>query len=104
MKRSAPALRTARTFVAVRLAAAERLLAEAVARISAYELGPDVVARGTHEVDRAAARVRYWRELQRGASTHPGVRVCKMLGHRWDISGVDSTSVKICKRCAAVQD
>jgi hypothetical protein len=40
------------------LAAAERLLAEAVARMRADELGPDVVARGTHEVDRAAARVR----------------------------------------------
>ena len=93
-----------RGYVALRLAAAERLLSEAVAQLPDGERGSRADAHGTREVDRAAARVHYWRELQGRAPTHPGLRVCRMLGHSWVVAGVDLTSVKVCKRCGAQQD
>jgi hypothetical protein len=93
-----------RSYVALRLAAAERLLTEAVARLPDGDPGSGAVAHRTREVDRAAARVRYWRELQRGAPTHPSLRVCRMLGHSWVATGLDPTSMKVCKRCGTAQN
>lgn len=88
-------------FVAQRLAAAEGALGDTLARLHQEALSPGAATSATREVERAAARVRYWRELQRLDSTHPRVKACKLLGHSWVTSSVDSVSLEICRRCGA---
>jgi hypothetical protein len=88
-------------FVAQRLATAEGALGEALTHLHEDGLSPGARPSATREVERAAARVRYWRDLQHRDSTHPRVRACKLLGHSWVTSSVNSISLEICRRCGA---
>jgi hypothetical protein len=104
MSRSASPPRIDRRFAARRLAAAEVALNEALARLSTTEHSSAQNARATDEIERAAARVRYWRELQRQDATHPRIRACRLLGHTWATSGDDPTGIEMCPRCGTVRE
>ena len=90
-------------FVTQRLATAEGALGEALAHLHEDALSPGARPSATREVERAAARVRYWRDLRRRDSTHPRVRACRLLGHSWVTSSVDSIALEICRRCGALR-
>ena len=66
-------------FVARRLAMAEGVLSQTLERLGDGSLSRASAAYATLEVERAAARVRYWRELQRREASHASVRACKLL-------------------------
>lgn len=61
----------------MRLAAAERQLAAIVAQQPAARSDADARTHRTLEIDRATARVRYWRQLQLGASNHPDAIIAR---------------------------
>src|SRR4051812_5483606 len=61
-------------FVARRLAMAEGVLSQTLERFDDESLSRASATYATLEVERAAARVRYWRGLQRRESTHPSMR------------------------------
>jgi hypothetical protein len=88
-------------YVARRLAMAEGVLSHTLERLDDESLSSASASYAALEVDRAAARVRYWRDLQRRASTHPSMRACKLLGHSWVASRAESTSPGVCRRCGA---
>jgi len=93
-----------RSFVAVRLAAAERLLAEVLAHVPDERLAvPDAVARERRlTVPLPACGIGVTFSAVRLPT--PVCRVCRVLGHRWAVTGLELASVTICKRCRAVQD
>jgi hypothetical protein len=101
--RPAAAVPIDEAFVARRLAMAERVLSQTLERLDDVPLSRASATYATLEVERAAARVRYWRGLQRRESTHPSMRACKVLGHSWVATGAESTSAKVCRRCSAQQ-
>jgi len=88
-------------FVARRLAMAEGALSQTLARFDGESRSRASASYATLEVERAAARVRYWRGLQRRQSTHPSMRACKLLGHSWVATSAESTSPGVCRRCGA---
>jgi hypothetical protein len=90
-------------FVARRLAMAEGVLSQTLERLDDGSVSRASAAYATLEVERAAARVRYWRELQRREASHPSVRACKLLGHSWVATSAESTSPGVCRRCGAQQ-
>jgi hypothetical protein len=90
-------------FVARRLAMAEGVLSHTLERLGDGSLSQASAAYATFEVERAAARVRYWRELQRREASHPSVRACKLLGHSWVAASAEATSPEVCRRCGAQQ-
>jgi hypothetical protein len=100
-QRAAAAVPIDERFVARRLAMAEGVLSHTLERLGDESLSEASAAHATFEVERAAARVRYWRELQRQEASHPSVRACKLLGHSWVASGAESTSPGVCRRCGA---
>jgi hypothetical protein len=102
-QRPAAAVPIDERFVARRLAMAEGVLSHTLERLGDGSLSEASAAHATFEVERAAARVRYWRELQRQEASHPSVRACKLLGHSWVATGAESTSPGVCRRCGAQQ-
>jgi hypothetical protein len=90
-------------FVAQRLAMAEGVLSQTLERLGDGSLSRASATYATLEVERAEARVRYWRGLQRQESTHPSMRACKLLGHSWVTTSAESTSPGVCRRCGAQQ-
>jgi hypothetical protein len=101
--RSAAAVPIDERFVARRLAMAEGVLSHTLERFGNGSPPRASATYATLEVERAAARVRYWRELQRRAATHPSMRACKLLGHSWVAASAESTSPEVCRRCGAQQ-
>jgi hypothetical protein len=82
---------------------AEGVLSQTLERLGDGSVSRASAAYATLEVERAAARVRYWRELQRREASHPSVRACKLLGHSWVAASAESTSPEVCRRCGAQQ-
>jgi hypothetical protein len=102
-QRPAAAVPIDERFVARRLAMAEGVLSHTLERLGDGSLSQASAAHATFEVERAAARVRYWRELQRREASHPSVRACKLLGHSWVATSAESSSHEVCRRCGAQQ-